>query len=87
MKYTDHQEYVNLIIIKIWKVIITACTTYQTYKVTVIREYDEIILDGNYITTQWNIVLGNIVKNFIYTTHNQFSMTRNITSRNTVIGK
>ena len=58
---TDHQEYVNLIIIKKREVIIiTAGTTYQTYKVTVIRECDQIILDSNYITTQWNIVLANI---------------------------
>ena len=53
---TDHQEYVNLIIIKKREVIITACTTYRTYKVTVIRECDQIILDSNYITTQWNSV-------------------------------
>ena len=57
---TDHQEYVNLIIIKKREVIITACTTYRTYKVTVIRECHQIILDSNYITTQWNIVLANI---------------------------
>ena len=48
---TDHQKYVNLIIIKKREVIITACTTYQTYKVTGIRECDQIILDCNYITT------------------------------------
>ena len=57
---TDHQEYVNLIIIKKREVIITACTTYRTYKVTVIRECHQIILDSNDMTTQWNIVLANI---------------------------
>ena len=37
MQYTDHQEHVNLKIIKKREVKITACTTYQTYKVTVQR--------------------------------------------------